>query len=268
MKSGTTTLETVLAQHPDISVPVEKETTVFNGSPGARDFAARLLEARTTVAAEVSTGYMQHPWVTSDPGQAVDLLGDDLRVIAVLREPLSRAKSHWRHWEQLGRNIGSMHESLTDRDSAHLAFSRYAEQLGRWAAVLPEDHILVLRLEDYELNPSAWQSRITDFLAISPFSGTSVVRANTANDRVVSRGASRRVSQSTLYRRWVRPLVPAQGRRAVAQVLGAKRGGGEAPQSLSHGDVQTFYELVHDDAQVLQQSWPHAVWDTPDDVKG
>lgn len=260
MKSGTTSVETLLSQHPDISVAIEKETTAFDGSVAAGSAAATILNSRSQVAGEVSTGYMQYPWVSSDPAQAVELLGEDLRIIAVLREPLARAQSHWRHWEQLGRNHASLPATLTDQGSTHVAFSRYHEQLSRWTAVLPEDQILVLRIEDYSRQPRPWERSITDFLGISPLPNNTMVQSNAADSRVVTRGLSQRISRSRAYRQFVRPLVPSVGRRAGVRLFGGTKGGGLPEEDLTVADEFRFRSLIADDAERLRLQWPVATW--------
>ncbi|WP_068255399.1 sulfotransferase domain-containing protein [Janibacter corallicola] len=261
MKSGTTTVESLLASHSEVTIALDKETTAFNGMDGAHAAARQILRAQTAVAGEVSTGYMQHPWVTSDPSQARRLLGSEMVVIAVLRDPLTRASSHWRHWEQLGRNRASLPASLTDPNSAHVAFSRYYEQLSRWAEVLTDDRILVLRLEDYATDPERWQRSITDFLGIAPLPSTEMVISNSADSRIVARSAGRLVSRSGLYRRVVRPLVPDPIRRLGARSLGGRRGGGLSRESLQPDHEEMFRSLIARDGEQLRSRWPHAAWD-------
>lgn len=260
MKSGTTTVETLLAGHPEVTIAVEKETTAFDGSDRAALAARQINGATTAVAGEVSTGYMQHPWVTSDPTQAAELLGPELRVIVVLREPLARARSHWRHWEQLGRNTASLSESLTDTQSALVAFSRYHHQLARWTDVLPSNRMLVLRLEDYETDPDAWQRSLTEFLQITPVVSKDMVTVNSADSRVVARGLGQRVSRSMAYRTLIRPLIPQRGRRLGTRLLGGARGGGLTEEALTADQEERFYSLIAEDARQLRARWPHATW--------
>lgn len=262
MKSGTTTLESLLGDHPEVTIAVEKESTAFDGTSRAETAAQQILNAHTPAAGEVSTGYMQHPWVTCDPSQAVRLLGPDLRVLAVLRNPLTRASSHWRHWEQIGRNTASLNASLTDPESAHVAFSRYHEQLTRWADVVPDDQILVLRLEDYAQDPEGWQKAITTFLQIGPMDSATMVTSNAADTRVVARGLGQRISRSTLYRKALRPLVPSSGRRLGTRLLGGRKGGGLSTTDVTADTEKEFFRLIADDARLLRARWPQATWST------
>lgn len=260
MKSGTTTLESLLADHPDVDIAIEKETTAFDGSVRAEDAARRILNSTARAAGEVSTGYMQDPVVTSAPGQAKRLLGAELKVIAVVRDPLDRARSHWRHWEQLGRNEATLPQSLVDPHSMHVHFSRYFAQLDRWATVLRDDQILVMRLEDYARDPGSWQRDITEFLGLSPLGSDEMVVANTADSRLAVHGIAQRISRSTVYRRYIRPLVPTAGRRAGARTLGASVGGGEPTEELDSETIESFHALLAHDTEKLRARWPHACW--------
>lgn len=260
MKSGTTTLETLLRKHPDVAITVEKESTAFDGSARGSSAARSMLDSPAHAAGEVSTGYMQAPVVTSSPEQARQLLGPELKVIAVLRDPLDRACSHWRHWEQLGRNESNLLKSLTDSDALHVRFSQYYAQLERWTAILPTSQILVIRIEDYALNPPSWHREITDFLGLHPLPDGEMIIANDAGTRLATQGLARRISRSNTYRRFIRPLVPRAGRRGVARTLGASVGGGEPTEALDHDTVNSFRSLIADDAEKLMAVWPHATW--------
>ena len=261
MKSGTATLETLLREHPDVDVVTEKETLSFADPQAAARTAEAIARSPRHAAGEVATGYMQQPLVDADPALARELLGPELRILAVVRDPYVRALSHWRHWEQLGRNAsGPIERLLLDPDGPYVAFSSYHRQLSPWLSVVDRDHVQVLRLEDYRSDPAAWTGRVWSALGVAaPVREADVVHANQADTRVVTAGIGRGVGQSAAYRRFVRPLVPTALRRAGARLLGGQRGGGGLPP-LPEDLRARFYDLLAADLDALREELPELTW--------
>lgn len=262
MKSGTTTLTSLLDDHPDIGLTAEKETSSFLSVETAARAASTIRSSRSLAAGEVSTAYMQTPVVPCDPRIAYDALGSELRLIAVLREPYSRALSHWRHWAQLGRNPeGDLADILPDPTRPFVQFSSYFAQLDNWAAVFGNANLLTLRLEDYARDPNSWIKQISLFLEVplAGFDTTGVRQENAAETRVVTGGVGSRIRDAKSYRQILRPLVPPRLRRMAALSLGGQRGGHR--QSTVPTDLRPrFYAAIEDDLRRLEQHWPHLHW--------
>jgi hypothetical protein len=111
----------------------------------------------------------------------------DARLIALLRDPVDRAFSHYQHEVSLGREPLSFEEAL-DREEERMSgevermirepsyFSHawwnytyaarglYAEQLERWFAVFPREQLLVLVSEEMLDDPAETYPRVLDFL--------------------------------------------------------------------------------------------------------
>lgn len=263
MKSGTATVETLLRQHPQVELVAEKESTSFRSRERGEGAARRMRGSRAAAAGEVSTGYMQQPVVPIDPRLAAQVVGPDLRVVAVLREPYARAVSHWRHWEQLGRNESRpMSELILDPVGPYLAFSSYHRQLSPWLDAVGPDRLLTLRLEDYARDPRAWETQLWDFLGTGPRStdqaAEPAVHENAAVDRVVSGGVGARLRRLSVYRRVLRPLLPSAARRAAARGLGGRVGGSEPEERDATADA--FRAMLAEDSGRLVAQWPHLTW--------
>lgn len=262
MKSGTTTLSSLLADHPDIELVAEKESSSFLNRETSLISAAKIRASHARAAGEVSTAYTQAPVIFCDPTIARAAVGDDLKIIAVLREPYSRALSHWRHWAQLGRNAdGTMDELIAEPNQPYVQFSSYYSQLAPWVEVFGSSKVLVLRLEDYEREASNWTQPLSEFLGVpaSGFDSNSIRKENAGDSRVVSRGAGSRIKQLAIYRKIVRPLIPPSARRRAALILGGNKGGYTTdPSADSTRDA--FLDAVSADMCQLQQVWPHLKW--------
>lgn len=136
------------------------------------------------VAFEASPYYLFHPHA---PARARQVVPDAL-VVAVLRDPVERAFSHYKerrnHTEDLSfpdalaaeadRTRGEEERMLADpsvisfahRHQTYVAQSRYAPMLERWFAAYGRDRVLVTAAEDFYANPQVLCDEITDRLGI------------------------------------------------------------------------------------------------------
>lgn len=260
MKSGTTTLHAILATHPDVEVVVEKESSALLKPDTARALADRVRSSTRVVAGEVTAAYMQQPLVPSPAGEAIQLLGPNVKVIAILRDPFHRALSHWRHLTQLGREDQGAAQALLDPSRPYLAFSRYWSQLLPWQRNVSTDQMLVMSLEEYRVEPARVLAGLWDFLGVATRADDGrLVHVNAGDDRVVATGWRRSVSGSRVYRGFVRPLIPAAVRRRAAAVAGGGKGRVQAPPTVP-GLRSAFFGEISSDLARLAVDWPAMRW--------
>jgi hypothetical protein len=137
------------------------------------------------VAGEASPYYLYHPYTPARVRQELP----DVKLIAMLRDPVARAYSHY--WERVNEGV----EPLTfddaiaredERVAGELArmaadpmiYSRphdyftyrdrgvYLPQLQRWFAQFPREQFLILRSEDFYADYQSTYDQVTDFLGI------------------------------------------------------------------------------------------------------
>ncbi|MEL7206737.1 MAG: sulfotransferase domain-containing protein [Actinomycetota bacterium] len=203
-KGGTTFLFQELLTHPDVHGPLTKELHYFDDryAKGHDWYLGHFPPAaRSGMAGEASPSYLFHPYA---PARVARDLGPGTKVIAVLREPVARAFSHWRHERRLGfEPIGEFpaavaaEDERTAADLARLADDphfvsfawrhhtyrargRYAEQLDRWQAALGPDRVLVLDSTDLYRNTAATLHRVHDFLGLGRFTADQMGRNDMA----------------------------------------------------------------------------------------
>lgn len=259
MKSGTTSLHELLARHPEVALVADKERSCLADPSTASAFAAKVSASRVAVAGEVTAGYMQLPTMDQPLLEARRLLSDDLRIVAILREPVSRAVSHWQHMTQLGRETRTVATAVLDADGDYVGFSRYHKQLAGWADLVGDERVLPLRLEDLREDPVGTADSLFEFLGVSPLPEDRVyVNANALESRVVAAGWRATVSRSRLYRGAVRPLLSPRARRAALQLAGG--GAGRVRGTLSPEERQVLSDLLAADLADLQRRWPKARW--------
>ncbi|HVX18466.1 MAG TPA: sulfotransferase [Acidimicrobiales bacterium] len=265
MKSGTTSLYTLLQLHPAVRVVGDKEADQLFRDEGVAALAREVAAHPEHACGEVSTAYMQRPLREPPVAAARRALSDGVRVVAVLRDPFERAVSHWRHWRQLGTEGSAAFErAVLDPAGEYVAFSRYHHQLAPWIDEFGSGAVHCIRLEDYQSDPVAIVRNLCAFLGVdpAPLVGLESQRVNAAESRLVARGPARALSRSPLYRRVIRPVVPAAAKRAVLRVAGGAGGREGAPHPVPDTRVR-FFELVADDLAELHARWPHLQWAAP-----
>ena len=115
----------------------------------------------------------------------------NVRLIALLRNPVDRAFSHYQHEVALGREQLSFEDALAQEDErmrgeldrmlgdpayfsyawwnyTYAARGRYAEQLERWFAAFPREQLLVLLTDDLAADTAGTYRRVLEFLGVDP----------------------------------------------------------------------------------------------------
>jgi hypothetical protein len=190
-KAGTTALYAYLRRHPEITGPSWKEVSFFDrhyarGEAWYRGNFPNRLRARGFVG-EASPSYLFHPLA---PERVRELL-PEARLIALVRNPVDRAFSHYQHEVALGREELSFEDALAAEDDrlrgeeermradpayfshawwnyTYRARGRYAEQIERWLEVFPREQLLVIPSEDLGSDPDGTYARVLDFVGAAP----------------------------------------------------------------------------------------------------
>ena len=180
-KAGTTSLHTLLAGHPEIIMSRIKECDeLVRARPSVWRHRAffplrgPLAPKRARWVGESTPYYLFHPQAAS---RAAKLL-PGVRAIAVLRDPIERAWSHYRHARRLGLESLGFAEALateserlaaapsSHRHHSYFARGCYAEQLERWFGALGRERVLVLRFEALRDGEPACRAAIESFLGL------------------------------------------------------------------------------------------------------
>jgi hypothetical protein len=184
-KAGTTALYAYLRWHPQITGPSFKEVSFFDRhyAHGERWYRAHMPARRRSLVGEASPSYLFHPLA---PERVAGML-PDTRLIALLRNPVDRAFSHYQHEVALGREPLSFEDAIEREEErmrgevermvrepsyfshawwnyTYVARGRYAEQLERWFARFPRERLLVLFTEELAADTAGTYRRVLDFL--------------------------------------------------------------------------------------------------------
>ena len=142
MKAGTSALHAYLARHPQVAMSTPKELNFFFGretgdtsgewSPrgnwhrGVHWYAGHF-DSTAAVRGEASPGYTSpdHPEVPERMGAVLP----DARLVYLVRDPVARAVSQYRHHRRERAEQRPIAEALLDPAGQYVSRSRYAERL-------------------------------------------------------------------------------------------------------------------------------------------
>mgnify|MGYP006288748037 FL=1 len=182
MKCGTTSLNAWLRHHPQVLFPCRKELHYFDQHPDRSvgwyrshfPLRSHLFQPRQNFCAiEATPAYIFREEV---PERMYRLL-PQAKLIAILRDPVRRAISHYDHRHRHGRELRPISEALMAShdlddqglkvpDNLYKRRGHYAEQLERVLHFYPREQLLVLRSEDLFSDPDGIYRQVLDYLGL------------------------------------------------------------------------------------------------------
>lgn len=222
MKAGTTSLYADLAALPGVYMSPEKEPEdlihPFVETPqGRAAYAAKFAAApKGAQIGEASTAYTKRPTHQGVAARARRVLGPDLKLIYLTRDPVRRIVSQYHHLWGLRLENRPLNQAVL-QDESYAAYSRYDWQLAPWRAEFPDHQILVLRFEDYIADMPGALVKVCAFLGVAAPTQVQAVHRNASADKhIVPRGG---LAASLLHGRFylhrIKPLLPETLRQAV-----------------------------------------------------
>lgn len=266
-KSGTTTLFSDLDAHPDIYFPIVKEPgdlakDSLLEAGGVEAYSRLFADALPhQVPGEASTIYTARPIFDGAAKRARQVLGPDLKIIYLVRDPFDRVLSEHRYSAMLGKVSGNINEALRT-DAWLIEQSRYAYQLAPWIEQFGNKRIQFLVFERYIKAREATVTSLFEFLGVPQRADYQLPEMrNKSSDVVIPRGALHRLSRTEFYRRTVRRWIPASIRDKVKPYLGrAPRV--QIDQSLSRDNEQMLLERLRPEVERFHQmvGWSSPAW--------
>lgn len=197
-KCGTTSLHQYLSGHPDVFMHPVKELRFFseehNWWRGSAWYEAQFSSAGSASAVgESSNAYSRHPVYKGVPERIHRLL-PNVRLIYLVRHPIRRIESHYRHRLVTGIEWRSPEEALR-ADPGYIAASRYGDQLQQYLRHFRPEQMLTLRFEALVADPDATLRRVCGFLNIREAPRAEFPRSNVTAERVVAPAFLRNLSR-------------------------------------------------------------------------
>jgi len=266
-KAGTTSLFLYLVRHPKIAEPLVKEINFFNHNwdRGLGWYLAHFPRVDRvspgTMTGDASPGYMFRPEVPDRVAGAFP----DVKIIALLRNPISRAISHHYHdvnnkvrpprelADSLAAEGMTLQPELTARLMSELGRTSppisvspeekwppfyirggfYAEHLSRWLHLFDRSQILILKSEDFFANPRDVYARTLTFLGLDFFDLGSMRAWNVGRYNEIDRSIIRYLSD-----------IYAEPNRRLHKLLDMDFGWDDLGPSGAAGDAKPTLEMA------------------------
>jgi hypothetical protein len=178
-RCGTRSLFQYLRSHPGVETAVRTEVHYFDFHyhRGPRWYAGHFRGDAAKVTVESSPYYIFSP-------VAAERIRRDLpntKLIVLLRNPISRAYSHYQMMRDKSRDTLSFEDALAAEDArlaaseyAYLTFSYrtrgiYADQLERWFALFPREQFHVAISDEMFSDGASNVDRICDFMGVERY---------------------------------------------------------------------------------------------------
>jgi hypothetical protein len=269
MKAGTTSLYMDLLENPGVFMPQDKEPhvliddRVLTTDDGERHYAELFRSVKPgQICGEASTGYSKRPTYEGVAGRARKVLGQKLRIIYMVREPVSRIISQHKHRSISGGAPSDLATAIAS-DTTYVDYSRYAWQLEPWIQEFGLGAIMVVRFEDYVANRVATVAKINSFLGV-PVHTESIDQSrafNQSHQKPVANGFWKLIQTNAVYRQVVRPLTTPGFRQRVQRAFLPKAVPAVRPPAAS--TINRIIDQVAGDTERLAAMlrWPSPIWD-------
>jgi len=210
-RCGTTSLYNHLIRDTHIAPALQKEVHFFdiNYGKGFDWYRAQFpyLDKDMVVTGEASPYYLFHP---HSPKRIFERI-PSVRLIALLRNPVDRAYSHYHHEFRRGietlsfedaikkeeeRLDGEIEKMLNDENYysfshqhySYLSRGVYVDQLKAWTSLFPMEQMLVIKSEDLYNNSSFVIEQVIDFVKSPTRNHSTVLKRVVESIKVLGRG--------------------------------------------------------------------------------
>lgn len=181
-KAGTTSLFSILKNHSQIFLHPKKELHFFDRDSdyedGVKFYASYFRNTGSAKAiGEATPAYL---FLSEIPGRIVETIGNEIKIIAILRNPVDRAFSQFRMLSNMGMEKRTLDEAFLfnlnrirnqgityEKETSYLDRGLYSVQLENYFRVFPKKQIRIFLFEDDFLNNiSKMTGDIQEFLEV------------------------------------------------------------------------------------------------------
>ena len=238
MKSGTSTLHSILSLHPDVFMSEPKEPSFFVCHEDLKRLWPEMAKQKysfdetsylelfrnagdSRIVGESSSNYTKLPHA---PGVAkrISEFSPGAKILYVIRNPVGRTISHYWHAVKREGETRSIDEAIKS-DPIYLDVSNYARQIQEYMNYFEKDNIRVITLEEYSKSPADTMKGIFNWLGIDDnVVPDNLGLRNHVTPKTVRRqrklGFLNRINFRPVYN-YIRPVIPRSVRKAGRNIL-------------------------------------------------
>ena len=191
-KGGTSSLHYYLSRHPRVLLPIMKEIHFFGSPERGEDWYLAHFPRRPPWGVRFIAGESRvDNFAEEGIPESVKARLPAARLIAVLRDPVERAISHYYHDRKVGgesrpldvafeeelESLGNSYEEMDGRlqkylqsQRRYLYFGLYAHHVARWLSVFPPEQFLMVISEELLANPERELKKVLKHIGIKNLS--------------------------------------------------------------------------------------------------
>jgi len=238
-KSGTTSLDHYLSQHPKIFMSPIKEPDFFayekfdpSGLSGRDlahyDRAIKTIEdyqklfcgaEKGQIKGEISNTCLSSPLAAERMKHYIP----DARLIAILRQPTDRLFSRHMHLLRINRSPGEFEDVV---DPGSIGWKRkdlipegfYARNLKRFYDLYPRESIMVILTEELKSDPEGVMKRIFEHIGAAPFTNIDFSVIHNRSGVVRNKFYDRTIGSNSVIKKAIKDLLPETAYSKVTKV--------------------------------------------------
>jgi hypothetical protein len=169
LKCGTTSLHHYLNLHPEVAMSRPKELNFFvaelNWELGTDWYRSHFPES-APVRGETSPHYTNLPRFEGVTERMRETLGDDARVVYMVRHPTERLLSHYLHSVGGGYERRELADAVADPRCAYVQRGLYAMQARPYLEAFGADRVLIVGREELGREREATMRRVFEFAGV------------------------------------------------------------------------------------------------------
>ncbi|MCU0446234.1 MAG: sulfotransferase [Microscillaceae bacterium] len=212
MKSGTSTLAQILANHPEVCFSARKEPDFFATSQDWRgelpEYNKLFSNPEAKVYGEASTSYTSYPEYNLKIWDDLYEYNPNLKFIYIMRNPISRVVSQYMHLYLRGRTNANITQAIKEMPTI-INRGRYYTQIIPFIERFGRDRIYLLTMEDFLKDKPTHLLKIADFLGIdsTQFNHFDSVHANETVGNIKADYRVQTILESRFFK-WLERLLP------------------------------------------------------------
>ncbi|MGK7921731.1 MAG: tetratricopeptide repeat protein [Trichodesmium sp.] len=187
-KSGTTSLENYIAQHPQVIPAIKKETHFWyrDFDKGINWYLAHfppIPKSENFITGEATPNYLEN----YQAAERIYNVFPEVKLLVILRNPVDRTFSQYNHWVRLNWEERSFETAINSeleilrknsekpqgdknywqQPGNYIGRGIYVEFINKWLAVFPREKMLILKGEDLYQKPVETMKQVWKFLGLS-----------------------------------------------------------------------------------------------------
>ncbi len=189
MKSGTTSLHNYLAKHPDVFASKVKEIDFFvkeRSWDKGLDWYKNQFDSSCSIRFESSQNYTKRHVFKDVPERILSILGKDVKLIYITRDPIDRIKSHFIENFTAGEAEASSLEEVFKKiiennqleSNKYVQTSMYSYQLQPYLELFESKNIYILSNKELRKDTFGEVNKIFNFLGLDQLKDATVFEKN------------------------------------------------------------------------------------------